>query len=294
MEDEDVSAKPEQAVKTKKQLIYELVKLVHRIAELEISETKLERAKEEKERIQAQLIQSEKMAGVCTLADGIAHEFNNLLQIISGHVQFAQKSKHPEDIEEAFNIILKTSDRAAKIVKDLVTFSRQDASEKELCDITELIESVLSLTEDQLKKHNIEVMRKYGGIPQIEVNKAEMQQVFLDMVTNARDAMLPKGGKLEISVKRVKENAELSFTDTGKGIEEKDLRRVFEPFFTTKGAAGGDNKLQGIGLGLSVSYGIVKRHGGTIEVESEKGKGTTFTVKLPVNGKGTKARKGER
>jgi nitrogen-specific signal transduction histidine kinase/CheY-like chemotaxis protein len=255
MKDENLSAVPEQAIKTKRQLLYELVKLVRRIAELEISETKLKHTKEEKERIQAQLIQSEKMAGVSTLADGIAHEFNNLLQIINGHVQFAQKSKNPEDIEEAFSITLKTSDRAAKIVKDLVAFSRQDASKKELCDITEPIESVLSLTEDQLKKHNIEVVRKYGTPPQIEVNKAEMQQVFLDMV---------------------------SFTDTGKGIEEKNLRRVFEPFYTTKGTAGEDSKLRGIGLGLSVSYGIVKRHGGTIEVESEAGNGTTFTIKLPV------------
>ena len=282
MKDEDLSAVPEQAIKTKRQLLYELVKLVRRIAELEISETKLKHTQEEKERIQAQLIQSEKMAGVSTLADGIAHEFNNLLQIINGHVQFAQKSKDPEDIEEAFNITLKTSDRAAKIVKNLVAFSRQDASKKELCDITEPIESVLSLTEDQLKKHNIEVVRKYGTPPQIEVNKAEMQQVFLDMVTNARDAMLPKGGKLEISVKQAKENVELIFTDTGKGIEEKNLRRVFEPFYTTKGTAGEDSKLQGTGLGLSVSYGIVKRHGGTIEVESEAGKGTTFTIKLPL------------
>ena len=112
----------------------------------------------------------------------------------------------------------------------------------------------------------------------------EILQVFLNMITNARDAMLPKGGRLEIVVKQVKDEIEVSFTDTGIGIDKKHLSKVFEPFYTTKGALGGNEKIQGAGLGLSVSYGIVKRHGGMIEVESKVGKGTTFIVKLPVKG----------
>jgi len=235
----------------------------------------------EKEKLQAQLIQSAKMAAVGTLASGITHGFSNLLQIMVGHVAFAQRTKKREDMKHALTIILDTADRAAKIIKDLLTFSKPELSEKELCDITEAIESVLSLTEEQLKKHNIKVVRKYERTPAIEVNKAEIQQVFLAIVINARDAMLPRGGKLEICVKQVKGNIEVSFSDTGKGIEKKNLSKVFEPFYTTKGALGGST-VPGIGLGLSVSYGIIQRHRGTIEVNSRVGQGTTFTIKLPV------------
>ena len=157
-------------------------------------------------------------------------------------------------------------------------------------DIAELIKSVLSLTEEQSKKNNIRAAIKYRRVPKIEVNTGEIQQVFLNIVMNARDAMSPKGGKLEIGIKKVKDNVEISFTDTGIGIEEENLSRVFEPFYTTKGAVGGDTRIQGIGLGLSVSYGIVERHGGTIEVESEVGRGTTFTIRLPVKAEKVKKR----
>lgn len=252
--------------------------------------TKRKLAEKEKESLQAQLVQSAKMAGIGTLASGISHEFNNILQIMIGHIQFAQRTKHLEDIGKAFNKVLDASDRATKIIKDLLDFSRPNVLRKALCDIIEPIESVLLLTEEQLKKHNIEVVRKYGRIPQIKVNRGEMQQVFLNMVTNARDAMLPKGGKLEIRIKQVKKNVEVSFNDTGKGIKKENLDRVFEPFYTTKGAVGGRSDIFGTGLGLSVSYGIVKRHGGTIEVESDVGKGTTFTVKLPVKAVRTQKR----
>ncbi|MBA7465646.1 Sensor histidine kinase RcsC [subsurface metagenome] len=243
--------------------------------------TDRKKAEKEKEKLQAQLIQSAKMAALGTLASGITHGFSNLLQIMVGHVAFAQRTKKREDMKHALNIVLDTSDRAAKIIKDLVTFSKPELSEKELCDITEPIESVLSLAEEQLKKHNIKVVRKYERTPAIKINKVEMQQIFLAIVINARDAMLPKGGKLEICVKQVKGNIKVSFSDTGKGIEKENLSKVFEPFYTTKGALGGST-IPGTGLGLSVSYGIIQRHKGTIEVNSQVGQGTTFTVKLPV------------
>jgi len=178
--------------------------------------------------------------------------------------------------------ILYTSDRAGKIIGDLLSFSKEKESEKELCDITEPIESVRLLTEEQLKKNNIEVVRNYGKTPHIEVNKGEMQQVFLNMVTNAWDAMLPEGGKLEIRVRHVKKNVEVSFIDTGKGIEEENLDKVFEPFYTNKRTVGEDSEFQGTGLGLFISYGIVKRYGGTTEVKSEVNNEATFTVKLPL------------
>ncbi len=259
--------------------------------------TERKQAEEERKRVYAQIIQSEKMAGIETLARGITHEFNNLLQIMSGHVEFALKTKKSEDIEEAFDIVLRTSDIAAKIVKDLSALSKKEISKKELCDITEAIESALSLIEMQLKKQNIIIARKYEKTPKIWIEKAGMQQVFLNMFTNAREAMLPKGGTLEIGVRQVGKNVEVCFRDTGIGIEKEDLGRVFEPFYTTKGTiGGGQDSTPGIGLGLSVSYGIVKRQGGTIEVESEKGKGAAFTVKLPFKEVGSKkgsAKEGE-
>ena len=246
--------------------------------------TERKKAEEEREQLQAQLIQSEKMAGIGTLSSGIAHEFNNLLQIMSGHVQFAEKTKKAEDIKEAFDIVLSTTDRASKIIQDLLTFSRTEETKRELCSIKEPLESVLSLTEDQLKKNNIVVVKKYGRTSNLKVNKGEIKQVFLNMVTNARDAMLPRGGRLKIGIRQEKGQVKVSFHDTGKGIRKEDLGRVFEPFYTTKGAVGGSEAIAGTGLGLSVSYGIVKRHGGVIEVESKVGKGTTFTIKLPIKG----------
>jgi len=239
------------------------------------------RAEEQKEVLQAQLIHSEKMAGIGTLTSGVAHEFNNLLQIIKGHMEFARRTRRSEDFEEAIETALFTSDRAAKIVKDLLIFASDEVPEKGIVPITEVVESALALLEEHIKRHNIEVVRKYQKNPNVEINKTEMQQVFFNLITNARDAMTHKGGKLEIKVNRIKERVEVSFSDTGIGISEKNLGRVFEPFFTTKGAIGG-SKIPGIGLGLSVAYGIVKRHGGIIEVKSQAGKGSTVTVKLPI------------
>ncbi len=253
--------------------------------------TEQKRAEKERERLQAQLIQSEKMAGIGTLASGIAHEFNNLLHIMRGHAEFAQSTKKAKDMEEALDMVLKTSDDVAKIVGDLLTFARKKPSEeeKESGDIADSIELVLSLTEEHLRKQNIKVIRKYGRTPQIEMNRGEIQQVFLNIVNNARDAMLPKGGKLEIETKQHNGNIEVSISDTGKGIEKENLGKLFEPFFTTKRTEEDDSDIPGTGLGLSVSYGIVKRHGGTIEVKSKINKGTTFTLKLPLKEKRRKS-----
>lgn len=251
--------------------------------------TERKQAEEEKERLQAQLIQAEKMAGLGTLASGIAHEFNNLLQIIGGHAEFAKKTMRPKDMEEALDIILKTNSRATKITKDLLAFSRKETTEKEILAIDQLIEQTLSLVEDQLKKSNIIVKRRYEQASGVEINKGEMQQVFLNLIANASDAMSSNGGKLEIWVRQDGDHIKVSFRDAGEGIEKENLAKVFEPFYTSKEAAGENAAIVGTGLGLSVSYGIVKRHGGAIEVDSRPGKWTIFTISLPANGE--KARK---
>ena len=257
---------------------------------LVIDISNLKHTEEEKERLQKQLVQSEKMAGIGALASGMAHEFNNLLQIMRGHSEYALKTMSAEDMEEALHIVIDSADRASSIIVDLRTFSKQESPKKELSEIAEPIKEVLSLTEGQLRKNNIKVVEKFEKTPEVKINKGEMQQVFLNMITNAWDAMMPKGGKLEIKVKEVKGYVEVKVSDTGKGIKEEDLSRLFDPFFTTKKVKVGKRKVRGTGLGLSVSYGIVKRHGGEIDVASIKGKGTTFTIKLPIK----KARKGKK
>jgi len=245
--------------------------------------TERKRTEEDKELLQAQLIHAEKMAGIGTLTSGVAHEFNNLLQIIKGHMEFALKTKRQEDIEDAFLTGISSSDRAAKIIKDLLMFSREEISGIERASITGPLEASLSLFEENMKKHNIEVVKNYSDTSEIEMNSAEIQQVFFNIISNARDAMRTEGGKLEINVRQAKEKIEVSFKDSGSGIEEENLARVFEPFYTTKGAMGG-SKIPGIGLGMSVSYGIVRRHGGTIKLKSKAGRGSTFTVSLPMTG----------
>ncbi len=244
--------------------------------------TDRKQAEEERERLQKRLVQSEKVSGIGTLASRIAHEFNNLLQIMRGHSEFALRKMKARDMEEALKIVLDSSDKASKIIEDLKTFSRKESSKKEHYKITESIEEVLSLTKRQLNRNNIKVVKKFEVTPEVEINKGEIQQVFLNMITNARDAMMPKGGRLEIKVKEVNGKAEVSIRNTGKGIKEEDLHRVFDPFFTTKDVNNGRRGLHGTGLGLFVSYGIVKQHGGEIDVESKPGEGTTFTIKLPV------------
>lgn len=239
-------------------------------------------AEEEREILQKQLVQSEKVSGIGTLASRIAHEFNNLLQIMRGHSEFALRKMKAKDMEEALKIVLDSSDKASKIIEDLKTFSRKESSKKELSKITESIGEVLSLTKRQLNRNNIKVVKKFEVTPEVEINKGEIQQVFLNMITNARDAMMPKGGRLEIKVKEVNGKAEVSIRDTGKGIKEEDLHRVFDPFFTTKDVKNGRRGLHGTGLGLFVSCRIVKQHGGEIDVESKPGEGTAFTIKLPV------------
>jgi signal transduction histidine kinase len=221
------------------------------------------------------------MAGIGTLAGGISHEFNNLIQIMRGHTEFAQKTKRKKDMQEALDIVIDTSDKASKIIKDLLDFSKREHADKELININEQIETVLLLTEEQLHKRNIKVVRKYEKCPKISINRGELQQVLLNIITNARDAMLPRGGRLGIEVTSVDQHIKICISDTGSGIPKKEINKLFDPFYTTKGAVGGKRMPQGTGLGLSVSYGIVKRHGGTILVDSKVGKGSSFTIKLP-------------
>jgi signal transduction histidine kinase/FixJ family two-component response regulator len=235
------------------------------------------------ERSQQELIESSKLAAVGTLAAGVAHEFNNLLAAISGHTELGLVSDDMEEIKRALQVVITTVDRAKRITSNLLTFARRREPRVEMADVTDAVENPLQLLERDLQKCNIEVVRKFSAVPPIVCDSGQISQVCLNLLTNARDAMLPEGGTLTIELARDADDIIIAFSDTGTGIPDRIMEKIFEPFVTTKGPLGG-GEMAGTGLGLSVSYGIVKSHGGTIDVETEAGKGSTFTVRLPVEG----------
>lgn len=232
-------------------------------------------------RSQQELIESSKLAAVGTLAAGIAHEFNNLLAGISGHAQLALLSEDRKETEQGLEVIVDSVDRAKRITTNLLTFARRHEPRMESASIAEAVENPLLLMEKELEKSNIKLVRRFSEVRRTVCDSAQISQVCLNLLTNARDSMLPEGGTLTVEVKGDEDDIVIAFSDTGCGVPEHVLDKLFEPFVTTKGALGG-GQMRGTGLGLSVSYGIVQNHGGTIEVETEAGKGSTFSVRLPV------------
>ncbi len=230
---------------------------------------------------QAELIQSSKLAAVGTFAAGIAHEFNNLLAGMLGYAQLGLATDDIETKNESLKVVVDTSRRGKSITGSLLTFARRQEPRRELADLYEAVQGTLTLMELELRKHSIQVVRDINPVPMTICDAGQLSQVFLNLLTNARDAMKPNGGTLTVSLTSDEQTIVLSVSDTGSGIPEQIRDKIFEPFFTTKGALGG-SATPGTGLGLSVSYGIVKSHGGEFQVESEPGKGTTMTVRLPV------------
>ncbi len=236
----------------------------------------------EKKKMEAQLIQSERLAAVGTLSYGIAHEFNNILAGILGNAEFGMGNDDPQEMKECFQIIMESCDMAKSITNSLLAFSRQRETKKQRADVTEAVETVLGLVERDMEKQNIKTVRKFNPIPEVVCDLGELSGVVLNMITNARDAMRPKGGTLTIEIEKKGDNIEIIFTDTGCGIPDHIKGRIFEPFVTTKGALG-QSEIPGTGLGLFLSYGIIKRYDGEIGVKSEVGKGSTFTIKIPIS-----------
>lgn len=238
-------------------------------------------------RSQAQLIQSEKLAATGKLAASIAHELNNPLQALQSCIYLVADRTDPDDPNRPYlDIAREELDRVARIVKRMVDFYRPANEGRIPTDVNALLENVVALLGKQLQQGNIEVDLKLApNLPLIVATGDHLKQVFLNMIINALEAM-PQGGHLEMATRYIGGcNApkpfpddgfvEIEFTDTGVGIPEEHLHNIFDPFYTTKS--------KGMGLGLSVSYGIVERHGGQIQVKSKVGEGTTFIVRLPVS-----------
>jgi two-component system NtrC family sensor kinase len=253
-----------------------------------------ERTKELKE-AQALLIQTEKMAAVGQLAAGVAHELNNPLGGILGYSQFAIEkisSKTPQDLTsddvstytQYLRDIECQSQRCKTIVQNLLKFARASVEDSfEPLDFNLVVQDTLVFTKHQLDMAKVKlVLELADSLPPIMGSSNQLQQVCTNIILNALQAM-PQGGELKIvtGVKEIesKRVAQIEFTDNGYGIDQENLRKIFEPFYTTKKPG------EGTGLGLSVSYGIIRDHNGEILVESETGKGTTFRVVIPVTEK---------
>ena len=227
---------------------------------------------------QESLIRSEKLASLGKIAAGVAHEINNPLTSILINAALLIEARKPDDPDaESLNMIADETNRCAQIVKQLLEFSRQRPAQESLTDVNELLERTAQILEKQALVRNIRIVKVLDrSLPEINLDKTKIQQVFSNLMINAVEAMVPEGGRLTVTSRLDPSGKaiELEFADTGVGIPKENLAKLFDPFFTTK--------TMGTGLGLAVSYGIVRQRGGTIEVWSEIGRGSVFTVRLPV------------
>ena len=263
---------------------------------------------------QSQMLQREKMASVGQLAAGVAHEINNPVGFVSsnlttlakyidrltGFIHLQDKAVNSdlrqelqgarkelkidyiaEDAKDLIRESLEGTDRVSTIVRGLKSFSRVDEAQRQAADINECLEATLNIVWNELK-YKAAVTKEYGDIPRTICNPQQLNQVFMNFLVNAAQAIAKQG---EIRIRTSHENNWIlvSIADTGCGIAAENLPRIFEPFFTTKEIG------KGTGLGLSISYDIIKKHGGDIAVASEPGRGTTFTVKIPVVTEGKEA-----
>ncbi|MBU2559376.1 HAMP domain-containing protein, partial [archaeon] len=246
------------------------VKTDDEIGELSLAFNKMA---EDIDTAQKQLIQSEKMASLGQLSAGVAHEINNPLANISLNAQMLLQDVTDEKVIGRLTKIENNVDRATRIVKSLLEFSRTPEFHPTLTDINELISKTLDIVEHEVKR--LEVIKKFQKeLPPVPVDPNQLQQVIMNMITNAAQAM-PGGGTLTLRTEKIGDIVEIEIRDTGDGISGENLTKIFDPFFTTKKVG------KGTGLGLSISYRIIEKHGGYIDVDSEPGKGTSFTIKLP-------------
>ena len=244
----------------------------------------------ELKKLEAQLLHAQKMEAIGTLAGGIAHDFNNIMTAVIGYTDLlAEALNPPAPFSGYLENINSASNRAVALIRNLLAYSRKDPVQTSKLECNALVRNLMGLLE-RLIGADIELVMKPSEAPLgILADQGQIEQVLVNLATNARDAM-PEGGRLTVEVARVELTAEMvqghasakpgsyvrvTVSDTGSGIDEATRNRIFEPFFTTKEVG------KGTGLGLSISYGIVKRHGGFLSIASEKGCGTTFSVHLP-------------
>jgi signal transduction histidine kinase len=236
--------------------------------------------------LRKQLLQAQRLSSMGALASSVAHEFNNILTTIINYARLGLRASNDAAARtEALEKILTGSQRAATIVNSMLGFARSNATQREMTDLAKLAEEVLILAEKDLSKHQVQVEKIFHGRPRAPVVAGQIEQILLNLVINARQAM-PRGGRLRVELRENPQTrmAEIRVSDTGVGISPDQLRLIFEPFYTTKEPD--EHGHGGTGLGLSVCRQIIEQHQGRIRVESVVGRGSTFTVKLPLQVEG--------
>ncbi len=243
----------------------------------ELEHKVIERTRELK-MAQDQLVQSEKLASIGQLASGVAHEINNPIGVILGFAQvLCKRVKDDDPLYKPLQSIEREALRCKAIVHNLLDFARRTTPSLQPLDVNRVLETTCELVNHQLTGQGTTLVKAYDpGLPTIMGDANQLQQVFTNLIMNAHQAM-HDGGELRITTRQLGDEVHVLFADTGAGISRDNLKRIFDPFFTTKEVG------QGTGLGLSVSYGIIQNHGGTIEVESKSGVGSVFVVRLPVS-----------
>ncbi len=239
----------------------------------------------EGKRMEEQLLQTEKLRALGEMASGVAHDFNNALAAILGNTQLLLYSVQEEEVRESLKTIEKVARDSAQTVKRLQEFTRKRAHQELFqVDVNAVIKDVIELTRPKWKDEaqgrgiQIEMISNLGEVPPVGGSNSEMREVITNLIFNAIEAM-PEGGRIEVRTFQKDGSVHIRIADTGIGMNEEVRKKIFEPFFTTK-------PFSNTGLGLSMSYGIIKRFGGEIEVESKVGSGTAFTIILPIGGEG--------
>jgi PAS domain S-box-containing protein len=231
----------------------------------------------EEQRLQEQLIRSEKLAGLGILTSGVTHEINNPLSGICGMAEFAMDEDDPLKVKEYLKDILNCGQKIREVIKGLSSFSRVAKREEDsLVDVHEVIENALRMILMTNKMNSVNVIKNYQPIEKIRADAGEIQAVFQQLVTNAFQAMTGREGRLTLATRSLNDRIEVKIGDNGVGIPRQYLNNIFDPFFTTRKFG------EGKGLGLNIAYRIVTKYEGSIDVESKEDTGTTFTIQFPI------------
>lgn len=242
--------------------------------------------------LQEKLLQAEKIAATGQLAAGVAHEFNNILSIILLNAQALTQQDDisplpPADrIRKNLNNIIRMVNRGQRIVGDLTSFIRPAEPDRESCRIETVIDDVVRLQEPQLVMERIRIVREYDPTPELYIDRSHFEQVFVNLLTNARHAIIPKeSGEIRLRTRFADGHVMVSITDDGIGMDAEVQNKIFNPFFTTKGAFAKNNlNITGTGLGLPIVFAILEKYGSTIRIESRQGEGTNVVLTIPAQG----------
>lgn len=231
----------------------------------------------ERKRLQAQLRRTERIAELGTLASGMAHEIGTPMNVILGRAEYLMQRVKEESIKRGLQTIVTQVERITKVMNQLLSFARRRTPERRALDLRRTIEDNLDIFQDRLARNRVKVETTFAEIcPMVHADTDQMSQVLINLVMNAIHAM-PDGGTLRLALTHANDMVRLIVADTGHGIPQEVISKIFDPFFTTKEFG------KGTGLGLTVVKGIIEEHNGTIHVESEPGKGTVFTICLPIH-----------